>query len=174
LISGAAGGVGVAAVQLACAGGAEVVASVRSLARHPEVAALGANQVIEPDQVGGHGPYNVSLELVGAPGVEAVLPLLAVGARVVVIGVGAGANVQINLLALMGSRSTIGGSTLRHRSTEEKASVVKAVEEQVVALLAQGKVVVPVAARFPMAEAEAAYERFAAGDKLGKIVLCNR
>ncbi len=63
----------------------------------------------------GHGPYDVSLELVGAPGVAAVLPALAVGGRIVVIGVGAGAKVELNLLALMGSRATIGGSTLRAR-----------------------------------------------------------
>ena len=30
---------------------------------------------------------------------------------------------------------------------------------------------VPIAATFPMADAAAAYERFAAGGKLGKIVL---
>ena len=38
-------------------------------------------------------------------------------------------------------------------------------------LLADGRVRVPVEATFPMAEAAAAYERFAAGGKLGKIVL---
>lgn len=173
LISGGAGGVGTAAVQLARAGGAHVVASVRSVARHVAVAGLGADEVIEPDRVPGHGPYDVSLELVGAPGVAAVLPLLATGGRIVVIGVGAGASVELNLLALMGSRSTIGGSTLRARSVEEKAAVTRAVEEHAVPLLARGEVVVPVADRVPMARATEAYERFASGGKLGKIVLVN-
>jgi NADPH:quinone reductase-like Zn-dependent oxidoreductase len=174
LISGAAGGVGTAAVQLAHAAGAHVVASVRSAARHREVAGLGADEVVEPDQVGGHGPYDISLELVGAPGVAAVLPSLAVGARIVVLGVGAGAKVELNLLALMGSRSSIMGSTLRSRTVPEKAAVARAVEERGVTLLARGNVVVPVAARLPMARAAEAYERFASGDKLGKIVLLNR
>ena len=67
-----------------------------------------------------HGPYDVSLELVGGPNVAAALPLMAVGGRIVVIGVGAGAKVELNLLALMASRSTIGGSMLRARTVEEK------------------------------------------------------
>lgn len=173
LISGAAGGVGTAAVQLAHAAGANVVASVRSATQHEQVRSLGADEVIDPDQVGDHGPYDVSLELVGGPGVATVLPLLAIGARVVVIGVGAGAKVEINLLSLMGSRSTIGGSTLRARTAHEKAAVARAVEEFALPLLARGRVRVPVAATVPMASVGGAYERFAAGGKFGKIVLVN-
>jgi NADPH:quinone reductase-like Zn-dependent oxidoreductase len=171
LISGAAGGVGTAAVQLAHAAGAHVVASVRSPDRRDEVGALGADEVIDPEGVADHGPYEVSLELVGAPGVTAVIPSMAIGGRVVVIGVGAGAKLEVNLLSLMAGRTTIGGSMLRSRTVEEKASVARAVEEHAVSLLADGKVTVPVADRFVMAEAGLAYERFAAGGKLGKIVL---
>jgi NADPH2:quinone reductase len=171
LISGAAGGVGSAAVQLAHAAGAHVVASVRSADRRRDVEAFGADEVIEPDAVPDHGPYDVSLELVGGPGVAAVLPVLAPGGRVVVIGVGAGAKVEVNLLVVMGRRATITGSTLRSRTIAEKALVAEAVREQVVGLLAQGTVAVPVAGTFPMSRAVDAYERFAAGGKLGKIVL---
>jgi NADPH:quinone reductase-like Zn-dependent oxidoreductase len=171
LISGAAGGVGSAAVQLGHAFGAHVVASVRSPARHPDVLGLGADEVIEPDAAPDHGPYDVSLELVGAPGVAAALPALAIGGRIVVIGVGAGAKVELNLLALMGRRGTIRASTLRVRSTEEKAAVAGAVVKEVVPLLAMGNIGVPVAEPVPMARASEAYERFAAGGKFGKIVL---
>jgi len=171
LISGAAGGVGVAAVQLAHAAGAFVVASVRSPSRHREVGDLGADEVVMPDQVSEHGPFDVSLELVGASGVADVLPLLAVGGRVVVIGVGSGAKVELNLLAVMGRRATIGGSTLRSRTVEEKAAVTRAVEEHAVILLEQRAITVPVVERFPLHRAADAYERFADGGKLGKIVL---
>jgi NADPH:quinone reductase-like Zn-dependent oxidoreductase len=173
LISGAAGGVGTAAVQLAAVAGARVVATVRSPDQHDAVRALGADVVIPPDEVAAHGPYDVSLELVGAPGVEAVLPHLTTGARIVVIGVGAGARAQVDLLAVMGARATIGGSTLRARSTEEKAGVAWLVEARAVRLLGEGAVKVPVADTFPMADAAAAYERFASGGKLGKIILVN-
>jgi NADPH2:quinone reductase len=171
LISGAAGGVGTAAVQLVHAAGAHVVASVRSEARHAEVADLGADVVVVPDQAIDHGPFDVSLELVGAEGVATVLPVLATGARVVVIGVGAGAKLEINLLALMQRRATIGGSMLRSRTVEEKAMVARAVEEHVLPLLDDGRITVPIAEEVPMAEVDAAYAQFAAGGKFGKIVL---
>ncbi len=173
LISGAAGGVGTAAVQLAAVAGARVVATVRNPDHHERVRALGADVVILPDQVAEHGPYDVSLELVGAPGVEAVLPHLATGARIIVIGVGAGAKAEVNLLGVMGARATIGGSTLRARTTEEKAGVAWLVESRAVRLLGEGAVSVPVAETFPLSEATAAYEHFAAGGKFGKVVLVN-
>ncbi|HVB93872.1 MAG TPA: zinc-binding dehydrogenase [Acidimicrobiales bacterium] len=174
LISGAAGGVGTAAVQIAHAAGAQVVASVRNPDLHDGVRAIGADTTIEPDQVKDGGPYDISLELVGAPGVTAALGAMATGGRIVVIGVGAGATVELNLLAVMQKRARIGGSTLRARSAEEKAEVARSVEAHVLPWLSSGQVKVPVAATYPMADATAGYERFAAGAKLGKIVLVNR
>jgi NADPH:quinone reductase-like Zn-dependent oxidoreductase len=172
LISGAAGGVGSAAVQLAHGIGAHVVASVRSASRRTDVAALGADEVIDPADVADHGPYDVSLELVGAPGVTAVLPVLSTGGRIVVIGVsGGGAKVEFNLLALMGKRATISGSTLRGRTTEEKAAVARALEHTAGALVAEGVITVPVAEAIPMERAGHAYERFQESGKFGKFVL---
>ena len=101
------------------------------------------------------------------------MPLLATGGRIVVIGVGAGAKVEVNLLELMWARAFLTGSTLRTRTEAEKAAVARAVEAQVVPLLAAGDVEVPVEETFAMADAEKAYERFTAGKKLGKIVLVN-
>lgn len=174
LVSGAAGGVGTAAVQLAHAAGAFVVASARHEEFHDAVGALGADVVVEPDGVGAHGPFDVSLELVGAPGVAATLPLLSTGGRIVVIGVsGAGAKVEINLLQVMATRAFLTGSTLRGRTEAEKAAVARAVEAHVVPLLAAGTIQVMVADTFAMADAAKAYERFTAGKKLGKIVLLN-
>ncbi|HEY1828625.1 MAG TPA: zinc-binding dehydrogenase [Acidimicrobiales bacterium] len=171
LVSGAAGGVGTAGLQLAAATGAVVVATVRDPDRRSAVAALGATHVIDPGEVADHGPYDVVLELVGAPSLEAVLPHLATGARVVVIGVGAGSTISLNLFSLMSTRARIGGSTLRSRRLEEKADVAAAVARHVLPLLESGRISVPVCGTVPMAEAEAAYEQFAAGSKLGKIVL---
>jgi NADPH:quinone reductase-like Zn-dependent oxidoreductase len=173
LISGAAGGVGTAGVQLAAATGATVVATVRDPARRDEVADLGAAEVIDPDGVAAHGPYDVVLELVGAASLPTVLPHLAIGARVVVIGVGSGAKVELNLLTLMAARARIGGATLRARSRRQKANVASAVGAHVLPLLRSGHLRVPVCASFPMAEAATAYEHFSAGGKLGKIVLLN-
>ncbi|MDD9370203.1 MAG: zinc-binding dehydrogenase [Acidimicrobiales bacterium] len=169
-IHGAAGGVGTAAIELAVAAGCEVVATVRNEALRPGVAALGATAV-DPDAFGDHGPFDVVLELVGAVNMPANLKALATGGRIAVIGVGAGFKAEVNVLALLGARARIHGSTLRARPLGEKAAVAARMERHVVPLLDRKALTVPLAATFPFADAARAYERFAAGGKLGKIVL---
>ena len=66
------------------------------------------------------------LELVGAPNLEGNLQALAPGGRLTVIGVGGGAKAELNLLALMGKRLRLMGSTLRARPLEEKAAAARA------------------------------------------------
>jgi putative PIG3 family NAD(P)H quinone oxidoreductase len=171
LVSGAAGGVGTAGVQLAAAAGARVTATVRNPDHHGAVRELGADVVIEPGQEGDHGPYDVVLELVGQASLNAVLPYMAPWSRIVVIGVGSGGKVEIELMQLMMQRISIAGSTLRSRTRQEKADVVTAMRTHVIPLLVAGRLRVPVADTFPLAEANAAYDRFAAGGKLGKVVL---
>ena len=124
-----------------------------------------------PDAFADHGPFHVVLELVGAPNFPANMGALAMDGRIAVIGVGAGAKAELNLLALMGKRARIHGSTLRPRPLEEKALVMRAVEREVLPLFETGVLRVPLAATFPLEEVEQAYERFSAGGKLGKIVL---
>ncbi len=170
LVHGGAGGVGTAAIGLGRAAGATVTATVRNPALRNDVASLGA-QVIDPERFADHGPFDVVLELVGAPNLADNLNALATGGRIVVIGVSAGVKAELNLLALMGKRARIHGSTLRARPLEEKALAARAVERHVLPLLASGAVTVPIAATFPLEQVSDAYERFAAGGKLGKIVL---
>jgi len=170
LVHGGAGGVGTAAVQLGRAAGAEVVATVRNEALRGDVEALGA-RVVAPDGFGELGPFDVVLELIGAPNLGANLKALATGGRIAVIGVGAGFVGELNLLALMGKRGRIHGSTLRARSLEEKAAAARLVERHVLPLFDRGDLKVPIAAGFPLDQVAEAYDRFAAGGKLGKIVI---
>jgi NADPH:quinone reductase len=170
LVQGAAGGVGTAAIQLGCAIGARVTASVRNGQLRAQVAALGA-EVIAPEGFAEHGPFDVILELVGAPNMVENLQALATLGRITVIGVSAGAKSELNLLALMGKRARIFGSTLRARPAEEKATVARRLEHEVLPLFDNGKLSVPIAQTFSLADAAAAYDSFAAGGKLGKIVL---
>ncbi|MGH2837970.1 MAG: zinc-binding dehydrogenase, partial [Thermoleophilaceae bacterium] len=170
LVHGAAGGVGTAAVQLGRAVGAEVVGTVRNEELRPRVEELGA-RAIAPDGFEEHGPFDVVLELVGAPNLAANVGALATRGRIVVIGVGGGAKAELNLLGLMSARGRIMASTLRARPLEEKADTARQVEKHVLPLIESGTVKVPVADTFPLDEAEAAYNRFAEGGKFGKIVL---
>ncbi len=170
LVHGAAGGVGTAAVQIGTWAGARVTATVRDAHAREAITALGAH-AIAPDGFADEGPYDVILELVGAPNLEENLKALALGGRICIIGVGAGAKAEINLLALMAKRGRIHGSTLRARPLEEKAAAARLVERSVLPGFAAGNLSVPVEAAFPLDEAAAAYERFEAGSKLGKIIL---
>jgi NADPH2:quinone reductase len=170
LVHGGAGGVGTAAIQLARAAGARATATVRREELRQQVATLGA-AAIAPESFAAQGPFDVILELVGAPNLPENLQALAPGGRIVVIGVSAGVKAELNLLALMGKRARIHGSTLRARPLEEKALAARLLEREVFPLFDTGALRVPVAEIFPLEQAAAAYECFATGGKLGKIVL---
>lgn len=171
LVTGAAGGVGTAAVQLAHAAGATVVASVRGTQRHDDVARLGADEVVTPDEQADAGPYDVVLELVGAPSLGGLTRSLATGARVVVIGVGGGPRLELDLLHLMAARALLRGSTLRARPLADRVLATRRAVASFAPLWADDAWHVPVAARHDLADVGVAYDRFAAGGHLGKHVL---
>jgi len=170
LVHGGAGGVGTAAIQIGRAAGARVTATVRNEGLRPQVEQLGAT-VIDPEGFEEHGPFHVVLELIGGPNMPGNLKALETGGRIAVIGVGGGFKAELNLLALMGKRARIHGSTLRARPLEQKADAARLVERSVLPLVDAGEVTVPVAATFPLDGVEEAYDHFAAGGKLGKVVV---
>jgi NADPH:quinone reductase len=171
VISGAAGGVGVAAVQIARSLGAHVICVTRDASHHRELVALGANEAVTVEDVRDLSPVDVVLELVGAAHLERVLDVTAPHARLVVIGVGAGSKATIDLRLIMGRRLMVTGSTLRARSHDEKARVVEAASAWLADRWVRGDVTMPLAHRFDLADAALAYETFAQRGKFGKIVL---
>ncbi len=171
LVTGAAGGVGTAAIQLAAAAGASVVASCRNQDLLADLIAMGAEEAHLPDAALERGPFDLVLELVGGDGVGAALARLSTRGRISVIGLGAGRSTQLDLSLLMGKRARIFGSTLRARPAAEKEMVMAGVQRHVVPLLGAGRLRVPVAATYPLHQAEDAYRRLSAGGKLGKIIL---
>jgi NADPH:quinone reductase-like Zn-dependent oxidoreductase len=170
LVHGAAGGVGMAAVQLGTMAGARVTATVRNEQAREQIAALDV-KALAPEGFEEQGPFDVILELVGGPNLAGNLKALAMRGRIVVIGISAGAKAELDLRMLMGKRGSIHASTLRARSLEDKALAARAVERCVLPGFASGDLSVPVTATFPLEDAAAAYERFKEGGKLGKIVL---
>jgi NADPH:quinone reductase len=170
LVHGAAGGVGMAAVQLGAMAGARVTATVRNDQARERIAALGV-QAIEPEGFSEYGPFDVILELVGAMNLDENLSALATRGRIAVIGVGAGAKAEMDLQKLMAKRGRIHGSTLRSRPIEEKAVAARLVEKMVLPGFASGDLSVPVCGTFPLDRAAEAYERFQAGAKFGKIII---
>ena len=172
LISGASGGVGTAAIQIASALGAHVIAVTRTPEHHELLKQLGANETIIIEQVASIDRVNVVLELVGAAHLNAAQHILAPSARIVVIGVGGGGSTaELNLLNFMSTRATLTGSTLRARSREEKAEVVAHVNKVLLPLWQSGKLKVLINKSFEIEEVQNAYDFFAERGKLGKVIL---
>jgi NADPH:quinone reductase len=170
LVHGGAGGVGTAAIQLGRAAGAQVTATVRNPELRERVSELGAH-VVDPERFRDLGPFDLILELIGAANLNDNLKSLEIGGRITVIGMGGGSTGEINLGLLLTKRARMYGSTLRSRPLELKALTARGLERSVLPLLASGTVRVPIAETYPLAEAAAAYEHFARGGKLGKIIL---
>jgi NADPH:quinone reductase len=159
LVNGAAGGVGVAAVQLGLAAGARVTANGRH--HHQQLRALGADTDVE-------GEYDVVLETVGGDNLASNLTRLARWGRIVVVGTGAGGRAEIDFRALMSRNGRISASLLRPRTRAEKAAVVRRLGD----FMQGASLHMPVEETFPLDRAQDAYERFRAGNKFGKIVVC--
>jgi NADPH2:quinone reductase len=175
LVTGAAGGVGTAAVQVAAVSGAHVVASVRRPALHEQVKALAgtAVDVITPDQEARSGPYDIIADLVGGDDYLTRVTWLRPRGRLLMLGLLAPppATVPASWLgALMLNRCRLIGSTIRGRTHAEKAILARAMAA-VVPLLAEGRLRVPVDSAFPLDRCCDAYDRLAGPGKLGKIVL---
>jgi len=166
LVTGANGGVGVAAIQVATRLGAEVIAIVRR-ADHAAIAEqMGAAKVIVDDGHGFHkripgAPIDVAIDCVGAPTFNSALRSLGVGGRVVAIGNVVDARVEVNLGYVITRGLQITGSS----------GATRADMAAVLAMHAERPFDVPIHARLPLADADRAQRMVAAGGLRGRIVL---
>lgn len=177
LVHGAGGGVGTAAVQIGVGMGAVVFGTVRNDAARTAVAELGGTALDDDafveqvgDRTGGRG-VNVVLELVGAPHFPGNLEVLAACGRIVVVGVGAGNEVNLSLQSLMQKRASMRGTVLRGRVLEEKALAVRAFEREVLPALAGGQMRPLIDAVYPADQFAAAFDRMSESGKVGKVLL---
>jgi NADPH:quinone reductase len=176
-VHGAAGGVGSAGVQIGVASGARVLGSVRSDQAAAFVRDLGGEPVASDgfaDAVlaatDGRGA-DVVVELVGAPHFPDNLRAVAMQGRIMIVGLGAGAEVSLVLRQLMARRASIRGTMLRARPLEQKAQAVRAFEREVLPHLAGGRMRPVIDTVVPYERAAEAFERMAAQGKRGKVLL---
>ncbi|WP_323960243.1 zinc-binding dehydrogenase [Arthrobacter sp. JZ12] len=180
LIHGASGGIGTMAIQFARALGARTVVTAGSDAKLDYARSLGAEAGInyrEQDFVrevreatGGRGA-DVILDVVGAKYLGQNVDALAVGGRLVVIGLQGGAKAELDLGKLLTKRASVTGTTLRSRPVEEKSAIMAAVREHVWPLVADGSLSMPVDRVFPLDEVAQAHEYFDSGQHKGKVLL---
>lgn len=180
LVRGGSGGVGSAAVQIAAGLGLRVLATAGGPERVARVGEFGADSVFDHlegpvvDAVlaatDGRG-VDVVLDVLGAGGLADNLAMLAVGGRLVVIGLQKGRRGTLDLALLLERRASVIGTTLRSRPLAERVAIVAAVRERVWPLVAAGRVRPVVHARLPLADAPDAHRLLASGEVFGKVLL---
>ena len=180
LVHGGSSGIGTTAIMLAKAFGAGVIATVGGPEKVEACAKLGADVVINyktqdfvartREATGGRGA-NVILDMVGGDYVARNYAAAAVDGRIVQIAFLRGPTTEIDLRPLMMKRLVHTGSTLRPRSSAEKAQIAEALREKVWPLLAAGRCKPIIDSTFPLAEAGKAQARMESSAHFGKIVL---
>lgn len=180
LIHAAAGGVGSAAVQLAKAVGARVFASAGGDKREA-VLGLGADVFIDhrsedfaavvAQATDGKG-VDVVIDFIGGPYLERNVRSLAVGGRLVVVGLlGGAAGASLPLDALLYRHLQIFGTVMKSRPAEIKQAMVQRFARQWLGALAAGTIRPVIDSRYPLAEAAQAHSRMESGLNVGKILL---
>ncbi len=180
LVHGGSSGIGVAAIQMAAACGARVFVTAGSEEKCAACLALGAEVAVnyrEQDFVtvlgeatAGRG-VDVILDMVGGDYVNRNLQLAATDGRIVNIAFQGGFEATVNFLPLLMKRITLTGSTLRPQSAEAKATIARALRENVWPGLETGKIRPVIDSRFPLAQAADAHRRMESSLHIGKIVL---
>jgi NADPH:quinone reductase len=180
LVHGGTSGIGVTAIQLAKAFGAAVYATAGSDEKCAACIGLGATRAINYRQedfaevlktsTAGRG-VDVILDMVGGDYIERNIKSLADDGRLVNIAYQTGSTATIDFMRVMLKRLTITGSTLRVRPPEVKAGIARAVETEVLPLIAAGQIRIPIDSTFPIRQAADAHARMESSAHIGKIVL---
>ncbi len=114
---------------------------------------------------------DVILDLVGAKFFAANLESLASKGRLVLVGLTSGRTAEFNLGTALVKRAKIIGTVLRSRSLEEKADATRRFSEEVVPLLAAGKIKPNLDKIFPLEYVKEAHQYLESNVSFGKVVL---
>ncbi|ASU81821.1 NADPH:quinone oxidoreductase [Nocardiopsis gilva YIM 90087] len=180
LVHGGGSGIGTFAVQLGCALGARVIVTAGSEAKLDRCRELGAAVGINyreedfaarvKDATGGSG-VDVILDIMGGSYLESNIRSLAIGGRLVIIGLMGGRKAEIDLGRMLVKRLSVHATTLRSRPADEKARIVAGVAEQVWPLVAAGTIRPVLDQTLPLPQAAEAHRIMEASAHIGKIVL---
>ncbi len=180
LVHGGGSGIGTAAIQMAREAGARVIVTAGSDEKCARCRELGADVAVNyreadfaeaiTEATGGAG-VDVILDSIGAPYLERNLASLAVGGRLVLIGLMGGAKAEIGLGALLMRRLQVMGSTLRARPEAEKAELARAFLARFGKALESGAIRPIIDEVLPLDEAAEGHRRMKASAHFGKILL---
>jgi NADPH:quinone reductase len=171
LVRGAAGSIGILAVQLAALGGAGTIAvTTSSPERGKRLEELGATVVLDRSGAGAADEFDVVLDIIGGPEVPAFIDRLASNGRMVVLGAVAGfppPDFGAALLRSFQRSRSVGTFSLDTVAVPERNRV----RAEQLAAAARGELRSVVHDVLPLAEAAEAHRRMDAGEVFGRIVL---
>ncbi|WP_040337636.1 NAD(P)H-quinone oxidoreductase [Candidatus Blastococcus massiliensis] len=183
LVHGGSSGIGTMAIQLAARAGARVFTTAGSQAKLDVCRELGAEVTVNyrdedfvervREATDGRG-VDVVLDIMGAKYLSRNVDALAVGGRLVVIGMQGGSKAELNLGALLTKRAAVHATALRSRPATGrggKAEIVAAVRHDVWPDVERGTVRPIVDRRLPMSRAAEAHRVVEASEHVGKVLL---
>lgn len=180
LIHAVGSGVGVAALQIAKLFGANVIGTARSEDKIVRARSLGLDHGLVlrdnkfADQIksmtNGHG-VNLVMELVGGAYINEDVHCTAPKGRIIIVGLVAGLQCEVDFGHVLRKRLTIKGTTLRMRPLEEKIVATQLLENNIVPLIERGRLKPVVDKVLPLSQAAEAHEFMDKNMNFGKIVL---
>jgi len=180
LVHGGGSGIGTASIQLAKEAGSRILVTAGSPEKCARCLQLGADLAIDYNAqdfaeeiakaTDGAG-VDVILDSIGGGYLDKNLRSLAVGGRLVLIGLMQGAKAEINLGAMLMRRLQLIGSTLRAKPAAEKAAIVAGLCQRFGAAIESGSLRPVLHASFPLAQAEEAHALMQSSAHFGKIAL---
>ena len=180
LVQGGSSGIGVTAIQLAKALGAQVIVTAGSDEKCAACVALGADHAInyrtqdfvaETRRLTGGRGANVVLDMVAGSYLAREVECMAEDARLAIIATQGGSAATLDAGLVLRKRLSITGSTLRPRSLAYKAELAAKLRATVWPLIEAGKVKPVIHQVFPAARAADAHALMESSVHVGKIVL---
>ena len=180
LVQGGSSGIGVTAIQLAKAFGAQVIVTAGSDEKCAACVALGADHAVnyrtqdfaaETRRITGNKGADVALDMVAGEYLGREVSCMADDGRIAVIAVQGGTTSTVDSGLLLRKRLTLTGSTLRPRSSGYKAALGQELRDKVWPLIEAGKVKPVIHQVFAAARASEAHALMESSTHVGKIVL---
>ena len=180
LVQGGSSGIGVTAIQLAKAWGAQVIVTAGSDAKCEDCLKLGADHVInyktqdfvvEAQRITNDEGVNVILDMVAGSYVAREVQCLAPDGRLVIIAVQGGVKAEFDAGLVLRKRLTVTGSTLRPRPVAFKGAIAQSLLREVWPMIDAGKVRPTIYREFKAADAAQAHALMESSQHTGKIVL---
>jgi NADPH:quinone reductase-like Zn-dependent oxidoreductase len=183
LVHGGSSGIGTMAIQLAARAGARVFTTAGTAAKLDVCRELGADVAINyrdedfgarvREETAGRG-VDVVLDNMGGKYLARNVASLAVGGRLVIIGMQGGTKAELDIATLLRKRASVHATTLRSRPATGpggKAGIVAAVRHDVWPDVERGVVRPIVDRRLPMSRAAEAHRVVEASEHIGKVLL---